>query len=32
MFGQLTPDGRLRMVEQLSRDVSEELGTAEQPP
>jgi hypothetical protein len=32
MFGQLTPDGRLRRVEQLSRDVSRnEPGSAEQP-
>jgi hypothetical protein len=32
MFGQLTADGRLRRVEQLSRDVSrKDSGSAEQP-
>ncbi|MFI6073937.1 hypothetical protein ACIA5C_20420 [Actinoplanes sp. NPDC051343] len=32
MFGQLDPDGRLRSVEQLSRDVSpKNSGSAEQP-
>ncbi|GIJ30249.1 hypothetical protein Vqi01_54110 [Micromonospora qiuiae] len=32
MFGELTPDGRLRRVEQLSRDVShQEPGSTQQP-